>query len=379
MNKTDLTERNYIRQAHTIVNAKMSLTKLEIDIILVLLTAIDFKDTDFKDYNFSIKELEEKIGHPLKAERLKKVIKSLMNKAIELPTKDNRDWEIVNWFSYFKYNHNGLISCRFDKLLKPFLLELKSRFIVSDLRMLLPMKSSYSKRMYLLLKEYSKIGKRNFDIEKLHELLKVPTGMKRYDNFKRQILQRAETDINKFTDLEVEFTEKKRSRKVIAVTYTIKKNHNDLKAFISYLREFYVNELLFHTKDKRPLKCSEKGLLYYADNNGNINQKESQKFWEYLHENRKELYIFKITEEEINEMKKNISLLSLVAFKEYLQENFVHRKIIRLKKSNTDEHFDLSIFPNGNLYDMSGESLGENSVQIWELLYKLAKNGKLKL
>jgi len=210
MEKTDLTQRNYIRQSHTIVNARMSLSKLEIDIVLALLTAIDFKDKDFKDYHFSIKELEDKLGHKLQTKQLQSTIKSLMSKPIELPTKENGDWEIVNWFSYFKYSKNGLISCRFDKLLKPFLLELKSRFVISDLKMLLPMKSSYSKRMYLLLKEYSKIGKRNFDIEKLHELLKVPTEMKRYDNFKRQILQRAETDINKFTDLEVEFTEKKR-------------------------------------------------------------------------------------------------------------------------------------------------------------------------
>ena len=91
------------------------------------------------------------------------------------------------------------------------------------------------------------------------------------------------------------------------------------------------------------------------------------------------MYVFKTSQEEIDQVKRNISLLSLVAFKEYLQENFAHKKIIRLKKSNTEEHFDISIFPNGKLYDMSGEGLDGNVEEIWDLMFKLAKNGRLKL
>jgi len=376
--ETSLTKQNYNHQSHFIVNAKYAFNRNEIDLILALLTAIRKEDKDFKDYSFDIKELEEKTFKKWNSMQLQENAESLMSKSLKIQISKN-NWKIFNWFSYFEYN-NGLITCRFDKGLKPYLLELKNRFVISDLRMILPMRSSYSKRIYLLLKEYAKIGKRTFKIEEIQEMLLVPSSYKeKYNKFKVSVLEKAQTDINKFTDLEVEFTEKKRLRKVIEVTYTIKKNHNDLKSFISYIRELYVNELLFHTKEKRPLKCSEKGLLYYADNNQNINKKESQKLWEYLHENRKELYVFKVSEEEINEMKKNISLISLDAFKDYLKENFAHKKIIRLTKSNTKEKFDVSIFPNGKLYDMSGESLDENSEAIWELMYELAQNGRLKL
>ena len=375
---TNLTERNYSRQSHLIINAKYGLSTREINMILTLLTAIDKKDEDFKNYMFTLSDFKDKTDITMTTNNLKQVIRGLMAKPLEIQTS-NKKWEIFNWFSYFKFD-NGVITCRFDKALKPYLLEIKERFVISDLRMILPMRSSYSKRMYLILKEYAKIGKRTFIIEELQDLLKVPTSHKeRYSKFKSDVLKRAEIDINKFTDLEVSFLEKKRGKKVIAITYIIKKNHNDLKSFISYIRELYVNELLFHTKEKRPLKCSEKGLLYYSDNNQNINKKESQKLWEYLHENRKELYVFKVSEEEINEMKKNISLISLDAFKDYLKENFAHKKIIRLTKSNTKEKFDVSIFPNGKLYDMSGESLDENSEAIWELMYELAQNGRLKL
>jgi len=64
---------------------------------------------------------------------------------------------------------NGKSTCRFDNRLKPYLLGIKNRFIISDLRMILPIRSSYSKRIYLLLKEYAKIGS-----QRVSNILKLP-------------------------------------------------------------------------------------------------------------------------------------------------------------------------------------------------------------
>ena len=51
-NLTDLTSRDYSRQSHMIVNSKYAMSTNEINLVLVLLTAIDKKDEDFKDYIF---------------------------------------------------------------------------------------------------------------------------------------------------------------------------------------------------------------------------------------------------------------------------------------------------------------------------------------
>jgi plasmid replication initiation protein len=205
----DLSKRNHTRQSHIVVNARYALTRAEIDIILTLLTSITKEDKDFKDYKFTIGELESKTGRKWNSKQLKSTVKSLMSKPLELPTEHENDWEIVNWFSYFKYSHKGLITCRFDKRLKPYLIEIVGTRILADFRHLLPMKSSYSKRMYLLLKQYDKIGSRTFDVEELQNILKVPNSHKLYSNFKIKVLKRAEKDINKFTDLEVKLEEKK--------------------------------------------------------------------------------------------------------------------------------------------------------------------------
>jgi len=288
---TDLTDRNHTRQSHVIVNARYALSRAEIDIVLTLLTAIRKEDEDFKDYEFTIADFERKTNRKWHSKQLKESVKSLMSKPLELP-KGEKGWRIVNWFSNFDYDDNGLITCRFDKALKPYLIELAGTRILADFRHLLPMKSTYSKRMYLLLKEYDKIGSRKFDVEELQNILKVPKSLKTYSNFNLKVLKKAQVDINKFTDLEVKFTEKKTVRKVTSITFTIKKNNADLKAFIKTIRELYVNVVLDHTKDGRPLKCSDKGLLYYSDTIENINKKESMKLWEYLHENKENLECF---------------------------------------------------------------------------------------
>jgi plasmid replication initiation protein len=284
-NITDLTERHYSRQQSVIINAKYALTQNEIDIVLVLLTAIHKDDKDFKDYQFTMQDLKDKTEREWNSKQLKNTVRSLMSKPLELQKQDSDGWTIVNWFSFFDYD-KGTITCRFDKRLKPYLIDIQGRMILGDVRHLLPMKSSYSKRVYLLLKEYAKFGVRKFEVEELMEMLKVPKSLKIYNNFKQKVLDRAKTDINKYTDLKVSFDEKKVRRKVTEITFHIKKNDEDLKTFIEHIRENHTNVLLWTTKNKIEIQCSEHGLLYNKKNNKTFDKETAQKLWEEMHRNR---------------------------------------------------------------------------------------------
>jgi hypothetical protein len=57
---TDLTDRNYSRQSHIIVNAKYALTPSEINLILTLLTAIKKEDKILKTMNLLLLNLIKK-------------------------------------------------------------------------------------------------------------------------------------------------------------------------------------------------------------------------------------------------------------------------------------------------------------------------------
>ncbi len=117
--------------------------------------------------------------------------------------------------------------------------------------------------------------------------------------------------------------------------------------------------------------------MYYGDEEKSyIDAKEAQKLWEYLHEKRGELYVF---EENMKEAKEYAFLSSMSFFQTYIKENFTYKKIIDVKKGN--EVITVSIFPNGNLFDMSsGNSFdSENIDKIWKIVYSLAKKGELKV
>jgi plasmid replication initiation protein len=375
--KNRLNERNYSKQSHIIVNAKYGLSTSEINIILTLLTTITKEDKDFKDYEFTLNDFNQKTKKNMNTSDLNRAIKGLMNKSLEIQISDVR-WKIFNWFSYFEFD-DGLITCRFDKSLKPYLLEIKERFVISDLRILLSIRSSYSKRIYLLLKEYSKLGKRTFVVDELQKMLKTPKSMNRYDNFKRQVLKRAEMDINKFTDLEAKLFEKKRGRKVVEIGYSIRKNQVDLKSFISIIREMYVNKILYYTKDNRPLRCSEKGLLYYSDNNENINKKESQKLWEYLHEHREHLECYEKFDEK--EAIQRLILSDLYTFVKYMRENYTNQNIMKVINSKSQKEMMVSISFTGELYDkIEGNYFDRVENQnLWNQIYNLAKRGLLTI
>ena len=316
----ELSNRNYIRQSPKIVNAKYSLNKSESDLIFALLTEVKKEDEVFKDYVFTVHQLEVKLGVKLHSAQLRKTVESLMSKVLKIYVNDNK-WEFVGWFSYFGYD-NGVVTCRFDKRLKPYFIELK-KFILADIRHLVQMKSEYSRRIYLLLKEYEKFGERKFEVEELMNIFEVPKSLKIYNRFKEKVLLQAVKDINKFTDLEIKnigtsekpiyFEEIKFPRKVKTIIFYTKKNTADLKTFISWIRELYINVPLYANAKGQVLQCSTDGLLYYADTQATLKSEIAQKAWEWLHENREKLLCFKVSgareedrEKRIENMKNGI-------------------------------------------------------------------------
>jgi hypothetical protein len=68
----------------------------------------------------------------------------------------------------------------------------------------------------------------------------------------------------------------------------------------------------------------------------------------------------------------------MVFFQEYIKENFVHKIIAKIKER--DKMLDISIFPNGRLYDMNGEYLSSDDIdELWNILYDLAEKDKLRV
>ena len=212
-----------VSQDFPLVNAKYKLNTSEMKFILTAIAQIDsVQDEVLKEYEIKVSDLEHKLQTEQNTTRLKQFAKKLMSKPLEVPTEDG--WIVFNWFSKIQYiNKEAKFKVRIEEDLKPYLLQLKERFVAYNLKYILPLTSTYSVRIYQLLKEYEKLTKRYFEVDELMELLQVPKSYK-YADFKRKVLQVAEKELLEHTDIYFTIEEEKEGRKVSRLIFRIHKN-----------------------------------------------------------------------------------------------------------------------------------------------------------
>ena len=212
-----------VTQNFALINAKYKLSAMELKFILNAISRLDsVHDTMLEEYSITVKEIEEEIGIGKEQHsRLKTFAKKLMSKPL-LIEHESGDFEVYNWFSRVRYISDGArFTVRFEEGLKPYLLELKERFIPYSLENILPLSSTYSIRIYQLLKEYESLEKRTFELEELQEILQVPKSYERYSQFKDKVLHVAEKELKEHCDIYFTFSEKKRGRKVSEIVFKI--------------------------------------------------------------------------------------------------------------------------------------------------------------
>lgn len=215
--------RNIVKQDYHLVNAKYKLNTSEIKFIMTILAQIDSDDKVFNTYEIKVSELETKLQTEQNETRLKQFAKKLMSKPLEVPTNDG--WIVFNWFSKIQYvRGQSKFIVRIDNDLKPYLLELKERFVKYNLSYILNLTSNYSIRIYQLLKEHEKLTRRTFTVLELQELLQVPKSLMVYADFKRKVLQVAEKELIENCDIFFEFEEIKEGRKINEILFRIKPN-----------------------------------------------------------------------------------------------------------------------------------------------------------
>ena len=198
--------------------------------ILFLVSQIKPTDDDFKDYTFEIREfcrvcgLDSVGGNNYDA--LKAALKELSDKSMYIMINDNTE-ALVRWLEkVYIHKGTGLITVRFDKDMKPYLLHLHENFTSYELIYTLRMKHYASPRLYELLKSYHydklKPYTVEFELDRFKQILNI--DKKTYDDFKylrRFILNPAIKEINEQTDMKITMQTVVYKRFVTALRFTI--------------------------------------------------------------------------------------------------------------------------------------------------------------
>lgn len=225
-----------VKKSHDLVTARHSFSLMEMRLFTLLVSLVDDRDEDFRVYKIPVKDFINTFGLKSKTvyAEVSQLTTSLIKKVIVIPLReDEKDKELkitlVNSFLYNK-DWSGVVEATFHPAMKPYLLQLKNKFLLYDLKNILKISSWNSIRMYELLKSFEGIGKRVFDIEELKQILWVDDKYTKYANFKKRILLKAQEDLSEHTDICFTFEElSEGSRRVEKIAFHIRKNVPDEK------------------------------------------------------------------------------------------------------------------------------------------------------
>jgi len=226
-------DKDYIvTKSNKLIVCNYDLSLQEQKIILTLASMVQPQDTEFKEYEFKIKDFIELLGikDQSKYTELPKITKELKKKVFDI--EEGTDLIQVSWLGGVRYKRKeGMLILSLDKGLKPYMLELKEMYTSYKLSNILTLKSKYSIRIYEILK--SNLFKKCIKIE-LEELKKMVGAkanyLKVYADFKNKVLLQAQKELNETTDIGFDFEEIKTGRKVTSIKFYINGNKVNNKA-----------------------------------------------------------------------------------------------------------------------------------------------------
>lgn len=228
-----VSDENCVAKANTLIEKSYKLSAREQKLILILASTIKRSDTKFNEVSFKIADIAERMGLTGNKvyEDIKQITKNLATRLIELSYyKDGKIVEEVQmtWLASARYRpRTGTVQVEFSQRLMPYLLELGGQFTMYKLGNVVQLKSSYSIRLYEILKRWESLrGEASYSVKELKNMLGLePQQYPLYANFKARVIVVAQKELAEKTDIRFEFEELKlEGRAVSHIKFTISQN-----------------------------------------------------------------------------------------------------------------------------------------------------------
>ena len=214
-----------IVKSNRLINAHLNgLTLTQLRFLEILVAQLDRSQSEFSKQKVYLNDFVKDIGTNNKNEyqRAREVTKSMMKHVIEI-FDDDEGLKQRNIFHAVDFpKGKSYVEVVFHPHLRPYLLQLKEKFTAYDIRNTLHLNSVYAVQIYQLLKQYHRIGTREFELKELKKILGVDNKYKLYADFKKRVLISSQKELKANCDITFTFREKKRGRKVCAILFHIK-------------------------------------------------------------------------------------------------------------------------------------------------------------
>ena len=172
-------------------------------------------------------DILEEIGIDLKnlnTKHKEEIIEELMTKIITIrDLKNPENWEKYQLLKSTKYKDGFLYTSIYPELLPYFEEAQKKLFTKFNIQNIKPLTSIYAIRIYELCKRFHKENRiKEISIDELKKILQIENKYKQISDFRKRVLEVAKKQINKNTDLEVDYELIKEGKKFTKVRFDVK-------------------------------------------------------------------------------------------------------------------------------------------------------------
>ena len=193
------------------LNQNLSLNQTQLLAYAIYSTQQDGK-TEFQKY-----EIQKKFGiEQYRTEDAYRDSKKIMNLQVSIKDLERDFFQFTNVFMKMTYD-KGRFIFEWHPDMVPHILNIKERYVVTDLEIASHFKSSFSWRLYEYLKAHYGYFRKNLSKEDALRLFNVQekkSYQQRINAFKHRVLDVAIEEINKYTELEVWYKEQKKGRAI---------------------------------------------------------------------------------------------------------------------------------------------------------------------
>lgn len=191
-------------------------------IVALVASKVRESDEDFFTYRIPVTELtgisDEKLGG-IQYREIARSIEHLSKATIRIEGKKPSNFRQYNIFSMCGYE-DGYLIARFDPDLKPHFLNLKAQFTAYNLFEYLNLPSSYSQRIFEILKSWANAPEVVISVAELHEMLNAPASIRKdFRLFRTRVLEKSHKDILAHTSLSFEWEPIKIGRSIKAIRF----------------------------------------------------------------------------------------------------------------------------------------------------------------
>jgi plasmid replication initiation protein len=215
--------------ANEIISARHKLDTRQQKIIAWALGQTARDDSDFLTHKLSIAEFAKLTGSESGSlySEMEAVTKSLLRSIVELKIDDgDRRRVVFQWLSRCVYRDGeGTVELRFHDELKPYLLELRTRFTQLRLERFFKFRSSYTIRFYERIEMQRGLKQQTWTVplDELRTWLGIDEeSYEKFGLFRKRVLEAAQTELDIRSDSSFSYQMVKTGRKVTGVQFTLR-------------------------------------------------------------------------------------------------------------------------------------------------------------